>query len=43
MEGVGVLEQGDAVRVSGGGGQQVSSDTAAEVIVWEMHATVSQG
>lgn len=43
MEGVGVLEQGDAVRVSGGGGQQVSSDTGAEVIVWEMHATVSQG
>jgi len=43
MEGVGVLEQGDAVRVSGGGGQQLSSDTGAEVIVWEMHATVSQG
>ncbi|CAJ0557513.1 unnamed protein product, partial [Mesorhabditis spiculigera] len=34
MEGVGVLEQGDAVRVSGGGGQQLSSDTGAEVIVW---------
>lgn len=40
LEGVGVLNAGDAVRVSGGGGQKLSSATGAEVIVWEMHATI---
>ena len=42
MEGAGMLAEGDAVRVSGGGGQRLSVDpataAAAEVIVWEMHA-----
>ncbi len=40
LEGVGLLAEGDAVRVSGGGGQQLITDTGAEVLVWEMHATV---
>lgn len=40
LEGVGLLAEGDAVRVSGGGGQQLTTDTGAEVLVWEMHATV---
>lgn len=40
LEGAGLLAEGDAVRVSGGGGQHLSAaDTTdgAEVIVWEMH------
>ena len=41
MEGVGILAEGDAVRLSGGGGQQVTTDTGAEIIVWEMHATIA--
>lgn len=40
LEGVGVLAEGDAVRVSGGGGQELTSASGAEVIVWEMHATI---
>ncbi len=49
LEGAGPLAEGDAVRISGGGGQLLSLPTAgtaasgpdrtdAEVIVWEMHA-----
>lgn len=41
LEGVGVLTEGDAVRISGGGGQQLTTDAGAEVIVWEMHATMA--
>lgn len=40
LEGVGPLAEGDAVRISGGGGQQLSTATGAEVLVWEMHATI---
>lgn len=40
LEGVGPLADGDAVRISGGGGQTMSTAAGAEVIVWEMHATV---
>lgn len=42
MEGVGLLTEGDAVRLSGGGGQRLTTETGAEVIVWEMHATIAQ-
>lgn len=38
MEGVGTLYEGDAVRLSASGGQQISSHSGAEVLVWEMHA-----
>ncbi|KQU49327.1 quercetin 2,3-dioxygenase [Rhodococcus sp. Leaf278] len=41
LEGVGLLAEGDAVRVSGGGGQKLSSAGGAEVIVWEMHAAIA--
>ncbi len=41
MEGVGPLGEGDAVRVRGGGGQLVTTDSAAEIIVWEMHASIA--
>lgn len=40
LEGVGLLAEGDAVRVRGGGGQTLTTASAAEVIVWEMHATI---
>lgn len=43
LEGAGALAEGDAVRIGGGGGQRMVSETGAEVIVWEMHATVGQG
>lgn len=39
-EGAGALEPGDAVRISGGGGQQITARGEAEVLIWEMHATV---
>ena len=41
MEGVGILAEGDAVRLSGGGGQQMTTGAGAEIIVWEMHATIA--
>ena len=41
MEGVGELGEGDAVRINGGGGQQLTAGTDAEVIVWEMHAAIA--
>ena len=41
LEGVGVLAEGDAVRISGSGGQKLSTATGAEVIVWEMHAAIA--
>ncbi|WP_067676784.1 pirin family protein [Nocardia miyunensis] len=40
MEGAGVLDEGDAVRLRGGG-QALTTDMGAEVIVWEMHATIA--
>lgn len=41
LEGVGVLSDGDAVRITGAGGQQMTTETGAEVIVWEMHARIA--
>jgi quercetin 2,3-dioxygenase len=41
LEGAGELAEGDAVRVSGGGGQRLTATTAAEVLVWEMRASLS--
>jgi len=40
LEGVGSLEEGDAVRFTAAGGQRVTADEPAEVLVWEMHATL---
>jgi redox-sensitive bicupin YhaK (pirin superfamily) len=41
LEGAGVLGTGDAVRFTATGGQKVTATEPAEVLVWEMHATVS--
>ena len=35
------LGTGDAVRPTATGGQRVTATEAAEVLVWEMHATVT--
>jgi redox-sensitive bicupin YhaK (pirin superfamily) len=40
LEGAGPLGTGDAVRLTGVGGQRVTATDAAEILVWEMHATV---
>ena len=40
LEGAGELAEGDAVRVTGGGGRRVAAATPAEVLVWEMHASL---
>ncbi|MBU3066363.1 pirin family protein [Nocardia sp. NEAU-G5] len=40
LEGAGELRAGDAVRFTATGGQQVTATEPAEILVWEMHATV---
>ncbi len=41
LEGAGPLETGDAVRFSATGGQRVTAIESAEILVWEMHATLA--
>jgi quercetin 2,3-dioxygenase len=41
LEGAGMLHEGDAVRFTGTGGQKVTAVEPAEILVWEMHATVA--
>ncbi len=41
LEGAGALGAGDAVRLTATGGQRVTATEPAEVLVWEMHATVA--
>jgi redox-sensitive bicupin YhaK (pirin superfamily) len=38
LEGAGVLNEGDAVRLTAVGGQTVTAIDDAEVLIWEMHA-----
>ena len=38
LEGAGTLQEGDAVRLTGTGGQMITAVEDAEVLVWEMHA-----
>ena len=40
LEGVGLLESGDAVRFTAVGGQRLTATSTAEVLVWEMHASL---
>ncbi|MGY0055463.1 pirin family protein [Streptomyces sp. LZ34] len=40
LEDTGRLQQGDAVRFTNTGGQQIIAAESAELLVWEMHATV---
>jgi redox-sensitive bicupin YhaK (pirin superfamily) len=41
LEGAGQLAAGDAVRFTATGGQQVTAVEPAEILAWEMHATLS--
>ena len=41
LEGAGALGTGDAVRFTATGGQQVTANEPAEILVWEMHATLA--
>jgi redox-sensitive bicupin YhaK (pirin superfamily) len=41
LEGAGALAEGDAVRFTATGGQRVTATAAAEILVWEMHATIA--
>jgi redox-sensitive bicupin YhaK (pirin superfamily) len=41
LEGAGTLAEGDAVRLTGIGGQQLTALDDAEVLIWEMHATAA--
>jgi quercetin 2,3-dioxygenase len=38
LEGAGELVEGDAVRLTGVGGQSITATADAEVLIWEMHA-----
>jgi redox-sensitive bicupin YhaK (pirin superfamily) len=41
LEGAGPLAEGDAVRFTATGGQRVTATEPAEILVWEMHATLA--
>jgi quercetin 2,3-dioxygenase len=41
LEGAGALDEGDAVRFTATGGQRVTASAPAEILVWEMHATIA--
>jgi quercetin 2,3-dioxygenase len=41
LEGTGSLAAGDAVRFTAVGGQRVTATEPAEILVWEMHATLA--
>ena len=41
LEGAGNLDTGDAVRFTATGGQKVTATEPAEILVWEMHATIA--
>jgi hypothetical protein len=41
LEGAGPLSEGDAVRFTATGGQRVTATEPAEILVWEMHASVA--
>ena len=41
LEGAGGLQEGDAVRFTGAGGQRVTATAPSEILVWEMHADLA--
>jgi redox-sensitive bicupin YhaK (pirin superfamily) len=43
LEGAGELREGDAVRFTATGGQRVTATGAAEILLWEMHAGLTDG
>jgi quercetin 2,3-dioxygenase len=40
LEGAGRLVEGDAARITGGGGQRVTAVEPSEILAWEMHASL---
>ncbi|MGV0810813.1 pirin family protein [Mycolicibacterium boenickei] len=40
LEGSGALDEGDAARLTDSGGQRVTATTEAEILVWEMNASL---
>ncbi len=40
-KGAGPLHEGDAVRFTASGGQQVTATEPSEILVWEMHAALA--
>jgi redox-sensitive bicupin YhaK (pirin superfamily) len=42
LEAAGALAQGDAVRISGTGGQEITAIEPSEVLIWEMHAGLDE-
>jgi quercetin 2,3-dioxygenase len=43
LEGAGSLATGDAARITGAEGQRLTATEEAEVLVWEMHASLQPG
>lgn len=43
LEGAGALAEGDAARLTATGGQRVTATEPAEILVWEMHASLGAG
>lgn len=41
LENTGPVGTGDAVRLTGTGGQRVTAIESAEILIWEMHATIA--
>ncbi|OBE95224.1 quercetin 2,3-dioxygenase [Mycolicibacterium elephantis] len=41
LEGAGPIHEGDAVRFTASGGQRVTAMEPAEILVWEMHASLA--
>jgi hypothetical protein len=42
LEGSGSLDTGDAARMTASGGQTLTATESAEVLIWEMHATIDR-
>ena len=41
LEDAGPLSEGDAVRFTATGGQKITAAEPAEILLWEMHATIA--
>jgi redox-sensitive bicupin YhaK (pirin superfamily) len=41
LEGAGKIEEGDAVRLTASGGERLTAVEPAEILVWEMHASLA--
>ncbi len=41
LENAGALSEGDSVRFTATGGQKVTATEPSEILLWEMHATIT--